>query len=430
MLKYEPPEFEHRLKKALTELKEILGVDPDELQGDFFNPIDRSYNKEEFDDHLITPSSICLVSFPFVDYDYEMTYQDLIDFAKETGSATLEGNIECWTDKRLLLRVEEEYLKAELYYDYAFHEITDHISKNLFNHKEQIEGREISCSLVRGFTVFGLLIVASGDYDKYFPPIMEDELFVQIRFAPELSKSVVRNIAEAYIFELSSSSGIHLTPSPRPLHQSFEEWEEIAKEANRSLDDIKLRPLLIGKGMKEILQLYNRAIQIADHEVKLLFLTKVIEYVSPTIIRQKLTTSVQNKLSSNRALNPDAKFIAELDVMFQELRSLRKEREAISLTIEQCCDLAELRTKGPPFLKELQAVSPDSQKGERQKALKAFAATLSATRNSIAHAKANYEPTGDECPETEIEQFVQCVEMAAQQVVRWFARCPEHLKIL
>ena len=84
----------------------------------------------------------------------------------------------------------------------------------------------------------------------------------------------------------------------------------------------------------------------------------------------------------------------------------------------------------PPFLRKLAAITDASAKQDKEVATREFSFALSATRNAIAHAKANYEPTGEECPETQLSQFVACVEIAAQQVIRWFARCPEHQRVL
>ena len=284
--------------------------------------------------------------------------------------------------------------------------------------------------MTRGFTLFGLLITARGDWEKYFPPITEEECFVEIRFPVDTPDLTVRNISEAYIFELSTSHKIQLTKSPRPILDYDEHLYEEEDENEAAPDPLRLRPLLIGSGMPGILELFNKATSVGNQEVAILFYVKVIEYASPTILRKKLTTTIQNKLYSPRAMSPDAQFIIELDRLFQENRIYKKDREAIALTIEQCCDIDELKWVAPPFLINLATITDRSTKQDKDMAAREFAYALSSTRNSIAHAKANYEPTSEECPETQLNQFVDCAALASQQVIRWFARSPEHVRVI
>jgi hypothetical protein len=49
--------------------------------------------------------------------------------------------------------------------------------------------------------------------------------------------------------------------------------------------------------------------------------------------------------------------------------------------------------------------------------LNRFSDVLSATRNLIAHAKANYTLTGDECPSDQYEAFAVSAKLAAEQAI-------------
>jgi hypothetical protein len=130
-------------------------------------------------------------------------------------------------------------------------------------------------------------------------------------------------------------------------------------------------------------------------------------------------------LQSPAALNPSANYILELEALFAEESTYRKDREAVALTACTCCEATELAKVCPPFLKELRNVSGSTKRKEKDAALATFAKALYSTRNSIAHAKANYDPTGDECPREELAAFSRCAKVAAQQVVRWYAARPE-----
>lgn len=61
--------------------------------------------------------------------------------------------------------------------------------------------------------------------------------------------------------------------------------------------------------MSEVLGLYNKAIAADDLDIKILYFSKVIEYVSQTVIRINATEAIRRKLHTKNALNPDSRFI-------------------------------------------------------------------------------------------------------------------------
>jgi len=249
------------------------------------------------------------------------------------------------------------------------------------------------CSLTEGFTIFGVAVAAKGDYDKDFPPVFPGELFVEIRFE-ELPESTLRNALGAYMFELSSSLGIDLEISPRPSLDDEDRLEERGTPES-TMPETRLRPLLFGKGMTELLQRYNRAVATSDLEVQVLYFTKVFEFVSQTVIRLQSTEAIRAKLLNPRSLRPDAEFIAELQTIVEEQRNFQKDREAVKQTAITCCEASELAKVAPPFLQKLKSASSSGKRREKEEALAALGLSLYATRNAVAHAKANYTLTGD-----------------------------------
>jgi hypothetical protein len=289
----------------------------------------------------------------------------------------------------------------------------DRISKyctSVFN----IDQQTVTCSLIKEFTLFGVLVAASGNYEKYYPPVTAEDVFVEVQFEHRLSEKLALNLFHAYLFELSSTVGIRFKVSPRP--EIDYSWEE----EYRLIEESRLRPLMYGNGMTELLQLYNRAISVLEPDVEILYLTKVIEFVSQTVVRQKATEVIRAKLLSPKALNPDATFVSELETIVKEQQFFMKDREAIKQTVLTCCEASELAKLSPSFLLDLKNLTAQSKRKEQEDALNKFAATLYATRNSIAHAKANYVPTGEEAPESELNSLVACAKVAAEQAIRWY----------
>jgi hypothetical protein len=179
----------------------------------------------------------------------------------------------------------------------------------------------------------------------------------------------------------------------------------------------------------DLLRLYNRAVAASDNETQILHFTKVVEYVSQTVVRQQATEAIRTKLLSPRALRPDATFVAELQAVVEEQRIFRKDREAMRQTVITCCEASELSKFAPPFLNKLRGLSFSDKPKDKEEALTELGLSLSATRNSVAHAKANYEPTGEECPEGQLAAFAECAKLAAQLSIRWHHSRPEHARV-
>lgn len=273
--------------------------------------------------------------------------------------------------------------------------------------------KTINISLEEGFTAFGMFLLMEGEYDKYTPPVFEEDLFIEI-YSPEgIDLQEVEAIIQSYIFECGTTLSLNLTPTPRPTSYDFfyvdQEDQEVKKE-------LKLRPLIQGKGINEVLNIYNSGNEIHNAEFLVLTYTKVIEYVSQTVLRKEMLDSVTKKLYSPRALSPDSTFILELEKLYDEHRNHSKDHQAIKLTVQTCCDITDIESVAPKYLKNLN--------------LEKLAGAISDTRNMIAHAKTNYRFKGQECPSDQMDQFAQCLKVVAYQTIRWFARQHEDSRII
>lgn len=51
------------------------------------------------------------------------------------------------------------------------------------------------------------------------------------------------------------------------------------------------------------------------------------------------------------------------------------------------------------------------------------------TRNSIVHAKSNYDYKGLECKGEDLEQLNEFMHKASFSIVKWYSGLPKHLKI-
>lgn len=376
---------------------------------DLWSP--KEYEDEEVIIDEETTMQICL---PRGDECNEFIIIDLLDIINEVESASLIGGYKYISPKRILIRVdslERERIRA----------LDDEI-QGAFISQINLNGQIIEFRLSSGFTNFGLLVVVEGDYDENYPPVLYEDLFIEIYSNNKINEDIVDDLMHAYIFELSSSMNVEVFASPR---QNYFDYELEEEEKN-----LRLRPLACGKGVKDILSIYNSATKIEDPDILILIYTKVIEYVSQTVVRRELLDTILNKFSSPRILSPDASFVIELERSFEDLRNLKRDKEAIQLTIETCCDLLELVGHTPKYLKNLYKFNLESTKDEKKNAYSELSNAISDTRNMIAHAKTNYKLKGSECPKGELDELAYCLKIVANQVIRWFLRQHEDNRVI
>lgn len=288
---------------------------------------------------------------------------------------------------------------------------------------------DISVGLTFGFTAFAVALAAEGYYDKYNPPYRDGDMFVDVRFPAGCNISVVDEVVRAYIYELSEDLEFDLVEAPIGTVEDGPDPDE--ERVSLELEQSRRRPLKQGKGIVDLLAIYQAAIAHGDDaEYAFVNYAKVLEFVSATAIKLKGNALIRQKLMSPAALDPTATYIAELIGTVESLRAFKKDAEALKLTIETCCDPLELASVAPDHLSVLKKLESSSTTAERERALATLSATITATRNQLSHAKANYQLTGDEYPLGELDLFIPCIRIAAQQAVRWYSQTDPALRLV
>ena len=93
------------------------------------------------------------------------------------------------------------------------------------------------------------------EYTEYCPPVTDHDYFIKIT-GENLTNEDFDEIVNAYIFELSSCNVINLSLSYRPQPEDFED-----EKADEFLNQSQyMRTLLYGKGIDEIIKIYNGAL--------------------------------------------------------------------------------------------------------------------------------------------------------------------------
>lgn len=268
--------------------------------------------------------------------------------------------------------------------------------------------------------IFDILLLKEQIFDKRLSPCTTD-WFIKISSTDKLDRKIAQNLAEALIFELDTTHKIRLTHA-----QMIGGLYLDSIETNNNIDG-KMFPLLTGKGIPELLNLYNKIIGIDNSDYAILSLVKIIEYVAPTVVKEDLHTLISQKLSSPQVFNPTSDYISELQKIFDDNKcKQQKDSELIKATILKIVDLAEIKNILPGYLNNRN----HSMTEKRQEILTDLSKAISDTRNYIAHAKANYSNKGLECPESEKKNFINVLMIIARQCIRWFYNKSENERVI
>ncbi len=418
MITFAPPELKDKLAKSMTTFRNIL----EDVDIEFYPIDDSDFDPASHEDEIVTEATLMTLYIPRSG-NIELEVKEFLGLCEELPTAKIIEDVEYRSLNRSIIRIEPTNDKAM---EYLYHTTGDGAVPSVELSFDLGESRFINLSLVSGFSYFALLVVKNGDYDKYNPPYLSEELFVQALYPKKTAQATIDHAINAYLFELSTSLGLDFSKSPRPAEfESNDEalFEKIAKT--------NLRPLIHDTALKDLLELYNRAIALShDEELEIFLFVRVLEYVSATVVRMSANEDIRKRLLSPKALRPDARFISDLIGLVDSHRVNRKDAEALRLTVEVCCDAVELAKLAPEYIGALKQITEDSTILDKKKALSRLAACFSATRNQFAHAKANYERTGDECPLSQRVQLANCARLAAQQAIRWFGTSDADLRAL
>ncbi|QOV11042.1 hypothetical protein [Viridibacillus arvi] len=370
----------------------------------------------------------------------EESFQNIINAESEVKIYLPRDAVDDTCDLYTLIEMVNESKKGYFLNDYTFvsEKIsyirigTSHVnfqysglSEMNFRTNITFEGIAYNVDIVSGVNSFNFKLAEEGKYNKYVPAYLEEDIFIEIESDENIDVKLLDVIFDSYFFELKTTYDLDI----RPMPWEYELWDFV-EEVYDETENVNLRPLLQGRGIKELLKIYKSAFHTSYPEQQILSFSRAIEYVSQTVISKDLIEKTMTKLSSKRALSPDSTYILELGKIFDEHRDLGKDYQAFKITIETCCDIFELVRYAPSFLKKTNKVTLESKTDTIQQAFAEIVNSVTATRNMFAHAKTNYKSKGVECPEDQLEEFSKLMDIIAQQTIRWFAVQKEENRIV
>lgn len=281
-------------------------------------------------------------------------------------------------------------------------------------------------SLFRGLCLYHILVAESGNFDEENPAYSSYDCFVRVVSDIKIDFNIAEELANSFIFELHSTLGLILNFSDGRCYMNS--FDEDCTDIN---NEMKILPLLYGRGMGELIKLYNKSKDISEVDFRILGFTKVIEYISPTIAQLELYKCMRLKLSEPTIFTPTLDFINQIGEIYKDNRkSINSDKELIHLSIRTVVDLRDIWDKISFLMhKNKNKKYNDLTTKCKEEAIEILANTIYDTRNEIAHAKANYSPKGNECHNDNKEQFAFVLEKIAVRCIRWFGLQDENSRL-
>lgn len=367
--------------------------------------------RENKDSGPVTPDEIVYVSLAsFYDNRITCTASHLVDvvFSADDGEVREDGTfigVDCAVTRVVPVNTAARTLceGADTY----------GLDEPFLEHKS--DGRTLW--LDHGLTELALHYSAERIAHEYFPEIPGDWMFlcVEGQFEPH----ELGGIFSSYLFSLEESQGLPFVVERFP-ELSEDQYLELLPhdETVRGIGELPLLPL-VPLQLKEILDLYLEAAALPSPMFQILGYTRVVEYVS-VIVEAALDTETKKVVAEI----VDVSIRSRLDGLIRPRTRDTSDDALLAQAIGFVCDPVPLAARAPKAVGELRAVTADNVGERRVRALKQLSLIASATRNEAAHAKANYNRTGNECPADQYVEFAALMRVVAQQAIHWLAVQP------
>lgn len=301
----------------------------------------------------------------------------------------------------------------------------------LETHKLEYSSGEIVIKLVPNPLLIGIAAVKLGEYSKYSPPCSPYSA-IEITYSEpskRLNEIEEMKLIKSFLFEYSFLSGTAI------------EFYEIKDHYWDGYSDEDVEPKTVNistlQGFTEGMELYTKALGTFDPEIRFLFYYKIIEYYSPISAKRQAYESLASKLDFIRISGAQNKDIESILSIAEQFRSAQSDKELAQALLANTVDIVDTFSILPENLQKSISKAANFNRAELsyttaattlQKINNILGSVLYSTRNSIVHAKSNYNSDGNECNIGDLPQLNEFLKATTYGIVSWYSRLPNYLK--
>ncbi|MEZ5017943.1 MAG: hypothetical protein R2800_12870 [Flavipsychrobacter sp.] len=284
--------------------------------------------------------------------------------------------------------------------------------------------------LVENPFLIGVAATKLDLYDKYALPCSA-YVAIEIEYQRaeiRLSESEEMKVLKSFLFELSHLCNVYIGFTSISDSGLFEDYEEVEKKT------VKIESIT---GYSEGMDLFRKALESSDDEIKFLYFYKIIEYYS--VIASKLLAydNLSKKVDSLRYKAANSKDLDAIFSIADNYKISQSDKELAKTILLQAIDIVSLLNYIPDEIEKRASkhihhkvadLSYSSNKEILQKLTEYIGSVLYSTRNSIVHAKLNYRSDAKECSIDDLPLLNEFLKKACVSIIRWHDKLPPHIK--
>lgn len=371
-------------------------------------------------DKVIDNDIVINLSIDEYESEVECTLKEFIDIVKVALNSTITEDGICISEREIIIRVEIKDIENPYVYE----------NFPYFNVNFLYKDHEVNVSIEDKNSIYIMKNYFDGNYDENYPLTLIDELFMKIQVNDDyiLCEKEIYEIFNVCAYEIFKKCNYKLNITPRQL--GYFDEDDIDDDIDDDIYEIDEK--LFSNGLSEILDIFNNA-EGYDNNRSIVEYVKVIEYISATVIRKKLTEEVMSELSELNDVNLISNHIERLEKIFiNNNKNTKTDSDKIKETIIECCNVEKLAEYSPMYLKSLYNLRNigNVKEANIKSAKNDLARSISNTRNNLSHAKVNYQKKDLECPDNEKEQFVVLLRNVCIQIIEWYSKADNNIRVI
>lgn len=348
--------------------------------------------------------------FPFPDEEeLEVETENLFNYFNELDSFKIHDYNRVTTDT-ITQRVITASELSPIFYLGLFHSTTKD---------------KISLQITTDPILIGIAATEKGEHSEYHPPC-SNHIAVEVNYPSKesrLSDEDEEKLIKSYFFELSHTYkiGFSFSSFNHPKGFDEEEFHKKIKKLPGSTEDYN-------PGM----DLFVQANQAISNDLKFMTYYKIFEYFAPFYSKIDAFEAMRKKLDSSNAKALNAEYIASIFDLTKNYEKSIRDKELVKSLIDNTFDLVDIYNDLPLSIRKainIENLEYKTKKDVKDRVINYLGNVLYSTRNSIVHAKSNFESTGIECPEIDLVQLNDFMHKACYSTIKWYNRLPKHLKI-
>lgn len=375
-----------------------------------------------------------------------------IEILKEKFQVKFEYDSSLDADRVFLISSEDDLYKDDGITIEAFLKYTEQIdeliridnsSVRCGRYRQTIVKEEDNCLLYSSFPtlytdncklsiknvpfLIGIIAIKEGFYwDDMGIHAFSSYSAIELEYLGEKRMSMVEEneMIDRYLYYVSSRYSFSVSIG------TFVVWSEIETDKTNNniihLEDIP--------AYTKAMNYYIEALASLNQNVRFLAFYKVLEYFSPMVSKKDYYEVMNKRLDAMNVIGRSYEDLNEVFELAKKYEKSQKDSEIPITILSNCVDVETLFVFLPNSIqlrlkKNNGLRKEDGINSKIDEVRKELSSILYSTRNNIVHAKSNYQKTGFECSEEDMEEMNVFMDKLCQCIIVWNGRQAENYRL-